>query len=158
MRRQRGFSTIELVIVVTIILIIAGVTIPNLMRSKIGADEASALGSMHTLNTGCIAYAKTFGHFPPSIAALGPGSPAAASAANLIGPVLATTRKNGYSFTYKSTAPFQTYTITASPTAPGITGQRTFFTDQSRVVRADGNGGQATVASAPIGQEKETLD
>jgi len=151
--KQKGFSLIELLIVVAIILIIAAIAIPNLLRSKMAANEASAVGSMRTLNTACVSYSTTYGGYPASIAALGPSTPATSAAADLIDSVLTTTNKSGYTFAFTPGAAvggaIQTYTIAATPITPGTTGQRGFFTDQSGVIRADA-AGTATVTSTPI--------
>src|SRR5262250_2319097 len=131
MRKQKGFSLIELLIVVAIILIIAAIAIPNLLRSKMAANEASAVGSLRTLNTACITYSTTYG----------PGYPATAATADLIDGVLAGGTKSGYTFVYAAGAAvggqIPTYTITADPVNRGTTGQRGFFTDQSGVIRAN---------------------
>jgi type IV pilus assembly protein PilA len=157
-RRQKGFSLIELLIVVTIILIIAAIAIPNLMRSKIQANEAAAVETLKTLNTSAIMYSTSYGGFPHTIAEMGPGggSPNPSSAAaDLIDSVLATGVKSGYKFTLTvvSTDPagnVLSYGITASPVTPGTTGQRSFFTDPSGTIRAT-QSGTADSSSVPIG-------
>ena len=91
--KQKGFSLIELLIVVAIILIIAAIAIPNLLRSRMAANEASAVGSLRTINTACVTYSSTYGGFPPGLPNLGPGTPASATTADLIDQVLATGTK-----------------------------------------------------------------
>jgi type IV pilus assembly protein PilA len=156
-RRQKGFSLIELLIVVTIILIIAAIAIPNLMRSKMSANEAAAVEALRTLNSIAVMYSMTYGGFPHAISDLGPSSSSqpSSSAADLIDSVLATGVKSGYRFAYtvSSVDPSGNvlgYGITASPVTPGQTGQRYFFTDQSGTIRAN-PAGVADSSSTPLG-------
>jgi prepilin-type N-terminal cleavage/methylation domain-containing protein len=155
---QKGFSLIELLIVVAIILIIAAIAIPNLLRSKMAANEASAVASLRTYNTAIAAYQTTYATDPTTdFSQLGPvsgGSPSASSADlvdNLLG-AAGNPVKSGYSFTYTpvSATPVTQYTILAVPSSSS-TGQRQFFTDQSGVIRQTTDGTTPTVASTPIG-------
>src|SRR5205807_5757384 len=154
--KQKGFSLIELLIVVAIILIIAAIAIPNLLRAKMAANEASAVGSLRTLNTACIAYFTSYGQFPAAITNLGPvasGGTASSTSADLIDSLLASGTKSGYTFVYTAgnSDQNQTYTITATPISAGQTGQRMFFTDQPGVIRVNVTGSGANARSTPIG-------
>ena len=152
-KSQKGFSLIELLIVVAIILIIAAIAIPNLLRSKMAANEASAVGSLRTINTASVAYSTTYGTYPTALSNLGPisgGGSVSSSTADLIDSVLAGGTKSGYTFTFAPGSGNYTYTLTAVPTSAGVTGQRDFYTDQSGVIRANATG-SATSASTPIG-------
>ena len=149
-----GFSLLELLIVVSIILIISAIAIPNLLRSRMAANEASAVGTLRTVNTACTTYNTNWGiGFPVSLSYLGPGKPATVTAADLVDSTVSAGTKSGFTLTYVSGTPnngkIWSYTITASPVVPGQTGGRYFFTDQSGVIRYSPSA-PATIASAPI--------
>ena len=135
--KQRGFSLIELLIVVAIILIIAAIAIPNLLRSKMAANESSAVGSLRTINTSSVAFSTTYGNYPTKLADLGPSTSPTSTAADLIDSALVTGTKSGYAFSYTASGTSQQYSIIASPVTAGVTGQRYFFTDQSGVIRVN---------------------
>ena len=127
------------------ILIIAAIAIPNLLRSKMVANGAAAVGSLRTLHVAATTYYSVYDHgYPPALENLGP--PAAGKEneerANLIDSALASGRKSGYVFLYRatrlqdSTAPLG-YTINADPAVDGSTGMRHFFLDQTGVIRSE---------------------
>jgi type IV pilus assembly protein PilA len=153
--KQKGFSLIELLIVVAIILIIAAIAIPNLLRSRMAANEASAVGSLRTINTAEVAYSTTYNiGYSSTLPDLGPAGTATSTTADLIDSVLSAGIKSGYSFVYTpgtadASGNINQYSLTGVPTNTGVTGQRSFFTDQSGVIRANPTG-VASNTSTPI--------
>ena len=137
--REKGFSLIELLIVVAIIMIIMAMAAPNLLKSRASVNETSAINTLKKIHEAAVMYANLWGGYPPSLAALGPPSNACTTT-DLLDPTVATGAKHGYTFTYVATdldgdGKMDAYTINADPAQRGTTGQRSFFADASGTVR-----------------------
>lgn len=149
-RARRGFSLIELLIVIAIILIIAAIAVPKLNVARMQAQEMAAIRTLTTIHVAETSYFSQFGHFAENLAQLGPpaGGAAGPAAADLIGGDLAAGQKSGYTFTVAASK--EGYSITAVPQIFGQTGRRTFFSDQTMVIRENWGSEPATAQSKEI--------
>jgi prepilin-type N-terminal cleavage/methylation domain-containing protein len=133
--RRRGFSLIELLIVIAIILIIAAIAVPKLDKARMHTQEMAAIQQIRTIHTAQTQYYSQFGRYAKTLEELGPpasGAPGPA-AADLIPGDLAKGEKSGYRFILQATP--TGYTINANPVVYNSTGRRSFFSDQTLVVR-----------------------
>jgi type IV pilus assembly protein PilA len=148
--KQGGFSLIELLIVVAIIMIIAGIAIPKMNSAMMGSREMAAVREIGTVHQAQTQYYSQFQRFAKSMAELGPpasGAPGPA-AADLIPASLASGKKSGHIYTLAATP--TGYAISVVPESFGTTGRRTFYSDQTLVIRQNWSQEPATAQSPEL--------
>jgi len=147
---RRGFSLVELLIVIAIILIIAAIAVPKLNKARMQAQEMAAIRHIVAIHQAQTQYYSQFGKFAQSMAELGPasGGTPGPSAADLLPSDLSSGEKGGYKFVVQLS---QTgYSVNANPVAYNNTGSRTFFSDQTLVIRQNFSAEPATANSPEI--------
>jgi len=156
MRNQKGFSLIELLLVVSVILIISAIAVPNFLRSRLRANEASAVASLRVINTAAITYSITYPDlgFPAQLTILGGVNPCSASSTQscLIDDILAQGTKAGYSFSWTGdgAVPSVSFVDTGIPQSIGSSGQNMYCSDQTGVIHYDPSGSGCSNASLAL--------
>ena len=175
-RTRAGFTLVEIMIVVAIIALLAAIAIPNVLRGRTTANESAAVGNMRALLSSLEMYRSVNSAYPTTAITwlggmYGAGAVPAACAAALApapdfgppsfcntmagGATAATGLVQGYMFTFTPVANGATYTVQATPLTLNNTGTRSFFTDESGIIRhctTAVQGAQATAADFPIDQ------
>ena len=142
MKKNAGFTLIELMIVVAIIAIIAAIAIPNLLRSRMQSNESAAIGNLRTINASEVAFHSANSAFATTFDQLTTATPPFLDGNWAVA-------KSGYNYAMAGTV--DCFQVTATPTTPGTTGNRYFCTDCTGVIRFS-TAGAATAASTPIGE------
>ena len=148
--RSRGFSLIELLIVIAIILIILAIAVPKLGSARMNATETVVIREIQTIHQGQTQYLSQFGKYATTLAELGPpasGGPGP-QAADLIPASLASGEKDGYIFTMTATP--QGYTVNANPKVYNSTGRRTFYSDQGMAIHQNWSQEPANASSPEL--------
>ncbi len=156
---SKGFSLIELLVVVAIILVIAAIAVPNFLRSRVAANQASAVASLHTLTIAEVTYSSTYGNgYTADLLTLASpatvGAVPSSTAAGLIDSALASGVKSGYTFTYSPGAVdgvgrINGFTFTAIPVSSN-TGTNYYYSDESGVMRLNATT-TACSTDSPVG-------
>jgi prepilin-type N-terminal cleavage/methylation domain-containing protein len=155
--RERGFSLIELLIVVAIILVLAAIAIPNMLRARIQANEASAVSSIRAVNTAQVTYAVNYPTegYADNLAKLGAPTSGPVTSANaglldwVLGCATQPCTKSGYQFAISASPglPVSAYTVVGTPTSPGSSGIRGFCSFQMNPIMYDPAGGTSCTAT-----------
>ena len=153
MRNNKGFSLVELLLVVAVILIISAIAVPNFLRSRLRANEASAIASIRLIDTAAVTYSTTYpdSGYPALLSNLGGPTPCAGTSiqACMIDDTLAQGSKSGYTFVWTGdgATPSVAFTLTGSPQMVGTTGQSMYCSDQTSLIHIEISGAGCTNAS-----------
>ena len=140
--KVQGFTLVEIMIVIAIIVVLGALTVPSLMRSRLNANEAAAIAALKTISSVSVMYRTTYSTYPASIGALYDPN-----GAQYIDSILASGSKQGYNFSVSGDQ--DNFNASAVPSKANVTGSRYFFLDQNGVIRAS-NDGPADMSSPAL--------
>ena len=141
--RQSGFSLIELLVVVAIILVIVAIAIPNFLASRMAANESGAVQETRAITTAEVAYHTQYGvGYAAQLSFLGDGAAVTVTSAGLIDSVLASGTKTGYHYNYAAlnqdaAGHYQSFTVNSNPASPGFSGHKYFFADETSIIHVN---------------------
>jgi len=155
MKNQKGFSLIELLLVVGVILIISAIAVPSFLRSRMRANEAAAVAAIRTIDAAAVTYSVSYPDlgYPTNFTSLGSvgADPCTATSttACLVDDTVAQGTKSGYVFVWAGdgATPSVSFTVTGTPLSPGSTGQSMYCSDQTAVIHLEFSGSGCTNAS-----------
>jgi len=130
--KKFGFTLVEIMIVVAIIVLLAAVSIPGLLRARLNANEAAAVASLKTISWAAQTFRTSSSGYPANLSELSTTVP------QYVDAVLGSGIKQGYNFTLIGEA--NSFNVTAEPATQNVTGVRSFFVDTSGVIRSSSNG------------------
>ena len=142
MKRKKGFTLVEIMIVVAIIILLAAIAIPNLLRARLNANESAAVGAVKTVVSAAISYRSVNTAYPANLSELSNADP------EYIDDVLGSGDKQGYSFDLDGDT--NTFEVVAYPQTYQTTGVRSFFADESGVIRSTDAEANATVSDTAL--------
>ena len=145
--KKRGFTLVEIMIVVAIIALLAAIAIPNLLRARLNANESAAIAGLKTVSAAAISYRTVNALYPANLNDLGAGSDPS-YIDTVLGCADQPCEKSGYS--YSLTGATNTFTATARPVAFQTTGIRSFYVDEAGVIRFTATDEAATNESTPL--------
>jgi len=149
-RRERGFSLVELLIVITVIMILAAIAVPSVIKQIMSAHELAAVAEIQSINKGQLQYYSTYGRYATSLTELGPPASGAEgpAASGILPKVLTDGKKDGYIFIVQGTP--AGYQVNANPETFGTSGRRTFYSDQTGAIHQKTTAEPATASSPEI--------
>jgi len=139
---RKGFTLVEIMIVVSLVVILVSLAAPGLLRSRVIANEGAAIGNLKAVNNACQLYHMDNNQYPDSLASLSVSTPP------YLDSVLASGEKQSYSFAYNFVSN-DSFTVNASPLSTGLLRGRYFYLDESGIIRAK--------SGSPAGPDDETV-
>lgn len=142
--KKLGFTLVEIIIVVSIVIVAISIAVPNFLRSRVFAYDTAAIANCRTITNACQLYLVNNEEFPTALSSLVEPT----SNPPYIDPMLASGTKQGYQFVFNRVDEGH-YTLNANPTSTGLLKGRYFYTDESSIIRVN--------SDSPAGPDDEIV-